>query len=224
MIGSHNTFTYLYCNKGSMQIDSLKQYANKIKECTGLWRCQDKLLTTQYALGVRYFDVRVSRETVNGISMWRVGHGAADLVKYFTSLESICLFFQKHCPDAIFRLVLEKIEGYWSLEIKTLNKWDTLKSSQDITDFKTEVNTLSKTYTNLVKGVIKYNWDEFYTSATHPTMKDLAYNADNWGITDILGIITNDSHPIKDNALKNNPVITEEMINDTTTCYFMDFI
>lgn len=92
MIGSHDSFTYL---------KSTNYFYNFY---TKVWKTQELDVPTQYALGVRMFDIRVRRDNGN----WRVCHGICDLKMTFPSLESICVYMQKNCPEAIYRIVLEK--------------------------------------------------------------------------------------------------------------------
>lgn len=92
MIGSHDSFTYL---------KSTNWFYNRF---TRVWKTQDIDIITQYALGVRMFDIRVRRD--NGC--WRVCHGICDLKMTFPNLESICTYMQEYCPEAIYRIVLEK--------------------------------------------------------------------------------------------------------------------
>lgn len=98
MIGSHNTFTYL---ESAIPLFNL---------CKRWWKCQTKPLLWQYAYGIRFFDIRVCRDK----GLWKLCHGLVDLKDDSTmftkiiSLEDICKAMAKMCPEAIYRIVLEK--------------------------------------------------------------------------------------------------------------------
>lgn len=92
MIGSHDTFTYL---KSSSWV---------YNHCTKLWRTQCKSIEEQYAFGIRFFDIRVYRDGTK----WRVCHGDANFKLTFPSLKAICEMMSSKCPEAIYRIVLEK--------------------------------------------------------------------------------------------------------------------
>ncbi len=92
MIGSHDTFTY--CKSTKWIFNHAKKY----------WKTQCKSIEEQYKWGVRMFDIRVMSEK----NFWRTCHGECKLTKCFLTLRDICDFMKKNCPDAIYRIVLEK--------------------------------------------------------------------------------------------------------------------
>lgn len=126
MIGSHNSFTYL-------------QPVNPIfRLFTRLWRCQCKTITEQYGQGVRFFDIRV----VNHHGKWYMAHGLVRLKCSFLILDDICYYMARVCPDAIYRIVLERgsmtdellflrdsnglyktFPNLWRIDIKTSKSW-----------------------------------------------------------------------------------------------------
>lgn len=65
MVGTHNSMTYLEATHWHWELLS------------PWWRCQDKTLEEQLAMGVRFFDLRVIRGTGN--RTWNWGHGLVDL-------------------------------------------------------------------------------------------------------------------------------------------------
>lgn len=128
MIGSHDSFTYL---------SSTSFFFNIFKR---LWKTQKYNIVEQYNRGVRMFDIRVRRD----IGCWRVCHGICDLKLTFPTLDSICIYMMKECPDAIYRIVLErgqerifkletiynsgekitdKFPNLWRVDIKSTNNW-----------------------------------------------------------------------------------------------------
>lgn len=91
MIGSHDTFTYL---KSSWIYNNCKKY----------WKCQKKSIEEQYEFGIRMFDVRVFWD-----KKWRLCHGKANLKGIsWNTLTDIAEYMAKTCPEAIYRLWLEK--------------------------------------------------------------------------------------------------------------------
>lgn len=124
MIGSHDSFTF---EKSTSWI------YNKGKRW---WKTQGKNIEEQYAFGIRLFDIRVYRDGAK----WRTCHGKVNLRTTFNALEEICLWMESHCPDAIYRIVLEKGDAseflkqanpilplkypnLWRVDIKDSGKW-----------------------------------------------------------------------------------------------------
>lgn len=123
MIGSHDTFTYL---------DSTSFIKN---HCKKLWRCQGQSIENQYKFGIRFFDIRVSKDD----NKWRVCHGAVNLKKTFRTLTDICDYMNQNFPEAIYRIVLEKgannkfykeakglcskYPNLWRIDEKATKKW-----------------------------------------------------------------------------------------------------
>lgn len=92
MIASHDSFTYL---------PATTCVAERLAR---LWRTQCDDIGTQYASGVRCFDIRVRRQRRH----WRLCHGIVDLRMTFPSLDAICQWMASHAPKAIYRIVLER--------------------------------------------------------------------------------------------------------------------
>lgn len=92
MIGSHDTFTYL------------KSTSWVYNHVTKWWRTQCKSIDEQYAFGIRFFDIRVCRDSNN----WRLCHGAANFKMIFPTIKDICNFMNMKYPLAFYRIVLEK--------------------------------------------------------------------------------------------------------------------
>lgn len=67
MIGTHNTMTYLRAKNALWE--TIKGY----------WRCQDKTLDEQIALGVRWFDIRVVCDNRLNGNLWNFAHGLITL-------------------------------------------------------------------------------------------------------------------------------------------------
>lgn len=92
MIGSHNTFTYL---------PNLLKIFSPFKR---LWQCQNMTIDKQYAMGIRFFDIRVV--CIN--NRWYAAHGIVTIDGYFDSLREICDTMEEFFPEAIYRIVLER--------------------------------------------------------------------------------------------------------------------
>lgn len=124
MIGSHDSFTF---EKSTSWI------FNKGKRW---WKTQGKSIQEQYAFGIRLFDIRVFRDG----GRWRTCHGKVNLKTCFKDIEEICLYMQANCPEAIYRIVLEKGDAslfhqqanpafavkypnLWRMDIKYTGKW-----------------------------------------------------------------------------------------------------
>lgn len=151
MIGSHNTFTYLKPKHFIFRLFS------------HYWKCQELDIKQQYDLGVRYFDIRVTRKD----DRWVLCHGIVDLDKEFTSLSQICLYIVLNFPGARFRLILERGDTYLFLQelewIKNvpqldcaINKkpWIVLYSSKDQSNI-TEYSFEDWNWKNLFKCIFK---------------------------------------------------------------------
>lgn len=192
MIGSHDSYTHLA---------STNSFYNNF---TDFWRCQRHTVVDQYRLGVRFFDIRVCLEKVNGKNQWRACHGKADLEKRWSSLRSICSYVQNSLVGSQFRLILEK----GSTE-----------------EFINEVDKLWETYPCLIEVAIKNPWKYIYQSANHPQYKDYTYCPWNTGKSfwENLGDLITNISTIKSYAKSHNPIITNGMINDPNIIYFMDY-
>lgn len=166
------------------------------------WKCQDLSIVDQYKAGVRFFDIRVKCDVVNNARVWRCCHGYAEFSKIFFSLKAICNFFTITLKDCQFRIWLEKgSEEDWEL-------------------FKTQALEVKDLYPGFLQAVRKSDEFILFRKDTHP--KIVPYNAKMEKLTNILkGLFIN---PIKDWANKHNPEITQDMIDDPTKIYFMDFV
>lgn len=93
MIGSHDTFTYR---------KPLNPIFNLFKRW---WKCQNKIIEEQYNFGIRFFDIRV----VHHNDDWYLAHGLVTFKDMlFPDLTHICGYMKDRCPDAIYRIVLER--------------------------------------------------------------------------------------------------------------------
>jgi len=167
-----------------------------IEAVSKLWRCQKESIQTQYKLGVRYFDIRLCQEG----DYWRPCHGMAEMQLVFTSLITLLNQYKTRFKDSILRLVLEK---------------------GDESKFRSEISKLDHgKYPNLVMAIIKNNWEIIYKSENHPIIMDYSYEG--WNLKNIGNILF--SSPIKNWAKKHNPTITQDMIDDKSIVYFMDYV
>lgn len=181
-------------------LDSTSNFMNLI---TRFWRCQNKNIIEQYNFGVRYFDVRVVREVdSNGKNIWRLCHGQAELTKTFKTIQSICAYFIGSLKGSIFELWLEK------------------GNEDDWNCFKDEALPLTIKY-NCIAQIVRKNPETIiYRSPNFPQKISTQFN--NWNLRTIIKNLF--SSPIKNNAKKYNPKITQEMINNPNINYFMDYI
>jgi hypothetical protein len=193
MLASHDSYTYL---------NAVNDVANTI---TRFWRCQTKSITEQYKAGVRFFDIRVFRDTnSNGKKVWRTAHGFAELSKVYASLKAICVYFTASLKGCSMRIWLEK---------GTDEEWQ---------EFITEIQPLIEKYPNLLQVVRKDPEVIYYESPTYKKMTMKYYPFQDWSVKTVLANLFNS--PIKDWAEKHNPEITQEMIDDKDTLYMMDYI
>lgn len=188
MIGSHDSFSYMEATSSIM---------NTISR---FWRTQDKTIAEQYNAGVRFFDIRIKREVINGRNSWRVCHGAAEFPKVYTNLKSIFVYFNNTLKDCKYRIWLEKgDDSDWQALIK-------------------EAKPLIPLYQGLLNICRKdpytvYYWSDDYILFHH-------YNAPiDWKaiVKHLFG------NPIKDYAKQHNPILTQGMIEDKNNIYFMDY-
>ena len=198
MIGSHDSFTYL------------KATSKVVELFSRFWRCQDKTIKEQYDNGVRCFDVRVFGDTVNNKFIWRIAHGAAELLQTFISLTAVLSYFKTQYPESIVRIVLEK-------------------GDQSIVDkFKKQSETILKGKNkNLIwELVIKDNWEVIYHNDQYRCV-DYSCHLFNWdtskGVWENLKHINLSASSIKGYAKDHNPEITQEMIDDKDVIHFMDY-
>lgn len=189
MIGSHDSFTYLAA-KNSL-----------VNRITRFWRCQDKSIVDQYNFGVRFFDIRVCRDTLNGKKIWRCCHGLAELEKTYPTIKAICQYFGVSLKGCKFRIWLEK------------------GSEADWNDFKKEVLAVKDSYPGFVQSYRKENYELIFEEG-YPEL--IGYNCPMESISNILAALV--KYPIRSWARKHNPVITKEMKDDPTKLYLMDFV
>lgn len=126
MIGSHNSLTYAAPLNPLMYL--FKQW----------WKCECRSIQYQYDFGVRFFDIRVVY--YNG--KWYGAHGLATLKVHFDHIKDICNYMSTTCPDAIYRIVLERgnddiqalfrmasqdlckeYPNCWRIDIKSTQNW-----------------------------------------------------------------------------------------------------
>lgn len=127
MIGSHDTFTYL---------EPSCKFHNLTKRW---WRTQCKNIIEQYNFGVRFFDIRVCLTK----NRWTLCHGIVNFKYSEKTLYNYCLFMKSYCPEAIYRIVLEKgdfvdrvifikeasdlcnkFDNLWRIDIKSYKIWN----------------------------------------------------------------------------------------------------
>ena len=169
---------------------------NKIyKLFSGLWKTQELPLITQYKK-VRYFDFRIYKDK----NKWRLCHGLVDFIYTYDSISDLCQDIQARFPEAYYRIILEKYQD------------------EQLFDFLNEVNGLTN-YSNLDSIIIKKGWKILKAGK----FKIVDYTCKLSTFKEIISIIRY-RFSIKRWAKKNNPRITEEMINDPKTVYFFDFI
>lgn len=165
------------------------------------WRCQDLTLAEQYKIGVRYFDIRVFRTVKNGRKVWQATHGEANLKKTWTNIKSVCNMVRA-LKGSKFRILLEKGD------------------QDDIDEFAKQVNDLAPKYPELDWAVIKNGWIQVYIREDHPKWNEYSY--EDWKVGDVIKNFA--KYPIKENAIKHNPTITEYMIKTEDEVWLMDFI
>lgn len=200
MLGSHNSYTYLKGVNGSL-------YNRFVK----YWRCQTKTIQEQYKAGVRFFDIRVCTENVKigdkERVMWRSCHGKVNVDNLFTTLSILCKQFQSLGSDVKIRILLEK------------------GSSNDVNFFKQEVDKVLKRYSSMITQiVIKDNWEVLYEDWKGLSLIDYCYIPWNSGKSWWYNVTHFSFSSISSWAKKHNPTITDEILKDCNTIYFMDMI
>lgn len=194
MIGSHNSFTFK--NATCKLYNVLNRF----------WRCQNKSLQEQYAEGVRFFDLRVFRKDD---LHWGLAHGLVNLYGGYDTIYTLMYYMVTQFPEAYFRVILEKGD------------------SSAVKIFEDEVSdavTAFAEHSHFYQAIIKSNWKILYTSNKEFIFHDFCYTpiltGENW--------LYNLKHfklsSIKNYAKKHNPKITQEMKDDKTNIYFMDFV
>ena len=209
MIVAHNTFTYLKTNL-FMELFSF------------LWRCQNKSIDILYnKYNVKFFDIRISkkRSWFKKEFLWVFTHG---LVKFndkiFENIESIFLYMKMYYPNAQYRLILERCSKKEKYEFyKQLEPW-LEKNGRKLKEHNYLCSCIG----------IKKPWKYIYKNNNlYPGINDYAchlFNL-NQNVSQYENIKNfNIKQTIKNWATKNNPILTEEQINDNKICYFMDYI
>lgn len=164
---------------------------------TRFWRCQNDNISEQYLNGIRFFDIRIVRDG----KKWRVAHGVVKLQKTFSNIKSICNLFIGLYKDAKFRLWLEN------------------GNASDINLFKEEIKKYQPMCSALLQSQIKNTGEIIYQADNLPIIKEYSY--EKWDTKSVIKNVF--KYPIKENAIKNNPIITQEMINDQNTIWLMDY-
>lgn len=168
---------------------------------TNLWRCQNKTIQQQYDAGVRYFDVRVCEEKSNNRTMWRVAHGLVNLQLMYINLTILLKQFSKF-KNIYLRIILEK---------------------GDATNFKNQIKLLLKKYDFINFVAVKKNWEVIYDK-NNLHIIDYTYIPWHSGDTFWQNLSNFKFSSIQKYAKEHNPNLTLEMINDTNTVYFMDYV
>ena len=218
MIAAHDSFTYLKSEDFFSELFSM------------FWRCQNRSINDLYNNGVRFFDIRITRNMKHGYinkfilhkedkPTWTIAHGVAEIkdkVLYslmstkFDNIEDICEYFDKVYPKAKYRIMLERD----SKKYKEL--------------FKEQITGLEEKHPNLLWYGIKNPWECLYISPKYPKNSvDYICHPFNWTVdTSLSENIKNFKFEwnIKKWAKKYNPTITPEMIKDRKTIYWMDYI
>lgn len=164
----------------------------------GLWATQEASILDQYnKYNVKYFDFRVHK-VKNG---WQVCHGAVNFKYVVPTIEKLCDNMKKTFPKAYFRIILEK------------------GSKKDEKAFIEETECLEKVYKKLDWVVIKKGWKTLLPTK----FKIVDYTCKINTISDVLKI-SKYKFSIKNWCEKNNPRITDEMIQDKHTVYFYDYV
>lgn len=176
-----------------------------LKPFAFLWKCQDKTLEQQYKAGVRYFDVRVF---LNKEGEWQICHGVAEFSVSFTTILALCLYLENRYPHALYRIILEKGDD----------------AAEKLFKGKSYI-CVGKHRPKLVFVAIKRDWQVLYDNQHFKRTEDytakLWYPSRSlwWNIKNFFKV-----RSIKSWARRNNPLITQEMIDDPETLYFYDYV
>lgn len=128
--------------------------------------------------------------------VWRTAHGLAEFDQTFESIERICKHFDSR--DILFRIWMEKgSDSDWEL-------------------FKEECTLCKDEYPGFKQAIRKKG--EVVLFSELPKMEYYACKMEE--PKNFLNGFT----PIKTYAKKNNPQITQEMIEDRSVIYFMDYV
>lgn len=212
MLGSHDTFTYL---------DSEDWFTRLLKP---FWKCQSLSIQEQYDKGVRFFDIRVSKNYKSGLiskifnrkdnnPYWSVSHGIAELEEnndfMFKTIEDICMYFTNNFKDAYYRIIFES------------------GNEEEKQEFKQQIIGLENKYFGLCWYGIKKPWITLFYNPPFTYIEELNCKLFNWDIkksflTNIKKIKLNNT--IKRWAKSNNPKITKEITEDKDRLVFIDYI
>lgn len=218
MIAAHDSFTFLKSEDFFSELFSM------------FWRCQNRSINDLYNNGVKFFDIRITRNMKHGYinkfilhkedkPTWTIAHGVAEMrdkalyslmSTKFDHIEDICSYFDKVYPKAKYRILLEKD----SKRYKEL--------------FKEQITGLEEKHPNLLWYGIKHPWEELYKSPKYPEIEvDYICHPFNWNrdisFKENLKNFKFEFN-IKKWAKKYNPEITQKMIRETKTLYWMDYI
>ena len=166
-----------------------------VQMCRRWWRCQRLTLDGQTVAGAKYLDIRV-RYTMTGKVL--IAHGIATMRGLkFRTIEELCQWLDKY--KAMYRIILERggefDRGYFIADIKEAAAKHPL----------------------LMWAVVKEGWEEVYVAQNHPKIVDLCLH---WNFKLLVRSLF--KNVIREYA--EMQIITEEMIKDKGTVYFMDYI
>ena len=179
MIASHNTFSYL---------PPRYKIFNFLK---GFWRCQDKNIKEQLAIGVEYLDVRV-RYTFDG--KVRLCHGFVDYGKEYDSLAELV-------EDCIYNNVTatksKKKKIHYRIILERGNRFSFESDTDEIIENQIKDNP------NAVLDwvVIKKGWKTYYQNFGKVTIVDVCFKK--WNIFNIIYALFG-GNPIKMHAENND--------------------
>ena len=202
MIASHDSFTY-------------DKPVNPLHNLISIfWRCQKVDIKTQYDLGVRIFDVRVSRYK----DRWYTAHGFYKSKNIsFATIPDICKHFKFEFPGSMIRIYLEdNINNKKFLNIAELYLKEANFAVIDYKDMIWEYGT-------------HHPWKTYFRNDNLPftSIKEYYCHLFNWdtdkGFWENIKQMDWSSWCLPLYAKKHNPYITQEMIDDDTM-HIMDYI
>ena len=166
-----------------------------VQMCGRWWRCQNLSVEEQIKAGAGYLDIRV-RYTMTGKVL--IAHGIATMRGLkFRTIEELCQWLDKF--GAMYRIILERggefDRGYFIADIKEAAAKHPL----------------------LMWAVVKEGWEEVYVAQNHPRIVDLCLH---WNSRLLFRSLFR--NVIKEFA--EMQIITEDMIKDEGTVYFMDYL
>lgn len=170
---------------------------NKVFEVFSfLWRTQTKNIKQQKDSGVTYFDVRIRKKK----DKWVACHGIVDLDLEFNSIEEILNIFTLYKV----RIILER------------------GNLEDEIEFIKIIGQLVN-HSNLVFAAIKNNWIIIWNveyKIVDYTYLPWVYNLSFWENIKNFNFFST----IKRWARHHNPKITKDLIEDSQTVHFIDYI